>query len=124
MISGVGCGEILYGGRGKKAGRHSNQVLIYIFVGFCRGMIMQISAVISEETQRLLEATVQKRGLKKGFVIEAALRHHLLALNSLPGEFITPPVINVTPESWDNVTQALTQNDGPTPAMQALMADD
>ena len=61
---------------------------------------MQISAVVSDETQRLLESTVQKRGLKKGFVIETALRHYLLALNTVPGEFIVPPVLSYGDAAW------------------------
>jgi len=84
---------------------------------------MQISAVVSEETQRLLDATVQKRGMKKGFVIETALRHYLLVLNAVPGEFITPPVLTVTPESWRSVTEALTDSSEPSPALRELLGD-
>jgi uncharacterized protein (DUF1778 family) len=84
---------------------------------------MQISAIVSEETQRLLDATVQKRGMKKGFVIEIALRHYLLALNAVPGEFITPPVLTVTPESWQSVTEALADSSEPTQALRELLSD-
>jgi hypothetical protein len=84
---------------------------------------MQISAIVSEETQRLLDATVQKRGMKKGFVIETALRHYLLALNAVPGEFITPPVLTVTPESWQAVTAALADTSEPTAALRELLGD-
>lgn len=84
---------------------------------------MQISAVVSDDTQRLLEATVQKRGLKKGFVIETALRHYLLALNAFPGEFIIPPVLTVTSESWQSVSDALADNSEPTPALRELLGD-
>ncbi len=85
---------------------------------------MQISAVVSDETQRLLDTTVQKRGLKKGFVIETALRHYLLALNTVPGEFITPPVLTITPASWQSVTDALADTSEPTPALRELLGDD
>lgn len=84
---------------------------------------MQISAVVSEDTQRLLEATVQKRGLKKGFVIETALRHYLLALNAVPGEFITPPVLTVNEASWKTLTDALTDASDSTPALRELLRD-
>ena len=84
---------------------------------------MQISAIVSDETQRLLDATVQKRGMKKEFVIETALRHYLLALNAVPGEFITPPVLTVTPESWRSVTAALADTSEPTPALRELLGD-
>ncbi len=84
---------------------------------------MQISAIVSDETQRLLDATVQKRGLKKGFVIETALRHYLLALNAIPGEFITPPVLTLTPESWQAMTAALADTAEPTPALRELLGN-
>lgn len=84
---------------------------------------MQISAVVSEDTQRLLDATVQKRGLKKGFVIETALRHYLLALNAVPGDFIIPPVLTVTQESWQGVVGALNENSEAIPALRELLAD-
>jgi DNA invertase Pin-like site-specific DNA recombinase len=55
----------------------------------------QISASVSKETEKLLDAYTRKRGIKKSFVIEQALRHHLLAADEIPEEFIVPPVLHV-----------------------------
>jgi hypothetical protein len=50
----------------------------------------QISASISDETRERLERYVRARGVKKGFVIEQALLHHLQALSELPEEVVVP----------------------------------
>ena len=84
---------------------------------------MQISAVVSDETQRLLDSTVQKRGLKKGFLIETALRHYLLALNTVPGEFIVPPVLSLSPDGWHTLMESTDDKSEPTPALKELMRD-
>ena len=84
---------------------------------------MQISAVVSDETQRLLDSTVQKRGLKKGFLIETALRHYLVALNTIPGEFIVPPVLSLSTEGWNALTKALEDTGEPFSALKELMQD-
>lgn len=84
---------------------------------------MQISAVVSDETQRLLDSTVQKRGLKKGFLIETALRHYLVALNTIPGEFIVPPVLSLSTEGWKALTKALEDTGEPVSALKKLMQD-
>ena len=44
---------------------------------------IQISANISVETKALLEKYAEVQGVKKAFVIEQALLHHLQALNEL-----------------------------------------
>ena len=44
----------------------------------------QISAYISKETKILVEQYVKSRGIKKAFLIESALLHHLQALKDLP----------------------------------------
>jgi len=51
----------------------------------------QISAYISEETKNLVERYVRARGVKKGFLVESALLHHLQALEKLPADVIIPP---------------------------------
>lgn len=84
---------------------------------------MQISPVVSDETQRLLDSTVQKRGLKKGFLIETALRHYLVALNTIPGEFIVPPVLSLSTEGWKALTKALEDAGEPASALKKLMQD-
>lgn len=81
----------------------------------------QISASITKETKRLLDSYVRKRGTKKSFVIEQALRHHLLAVNEIPEEYIIPPVIRVSEESMRKIADLMEKPPKPTHAMLELM---
>ena len=81
----------------------------------------QISANVSKETKKLLDAYTRKRGIKKSFVIEQALRHHLLAAEEIPEEYIVPPVLRVNIESLRTIVAQLEANEPPTAAMLELM---
>ena len=81
----------------------------------------QISASVSKETKKLLDAYTRKRGIKKSFVIEQALRHHLLAADEIPEEFIVPPVLRVKMEGLKAIVEQLESAAPPTPAMVELM---
>jgi hypothetical protein len=81
----------------------------------------QISANISKETKKLLDAYTRKRGIKKSFVIEQALRHHLLAAEEIPEEYIVPPVLRVKIEGLRAIVAQMEAKDPPTPAMLELM---
>lgn len=81
----------------------------------------QISAYISEETKRELERLVRSRGFKKGFVVEQALRHHLLALRALPEDVVIPPVIVLSRESFESVAKEVRRPSKPTPSLRKLM---
>lgn len=81
----------------------------------------QISANISRETKQMLDAYVRRYGLKKSYVIEQALRHHLLAVNEIPEEYIIPPVIRLTEEGARMIAEMLENPPAPTPEMQELM---
>ena len=85
---------------------------------------IQISAHISRDTKEELEKLVRSRGLKKGFVIECALRHHLQALKEIPGEFIIPPTLVVTRESFKKLLKQLKSPPKPTPELRKLMQGD
>jgi hypothetical protein len=82
----------------------------------------QISAYISETTSSELEAYVDARGLKKGYVIEQAIKHHLRALRELPAEVIVPPQVVVDAEVGEQLLTMLKKPPKPTPAMRALFA--
>jgi len=82
---------------------------------------VQISAVIPATTRDLLERHVRATGMKKGRLIENALRHHLLALQELPADLIVPARIVVTRRSGDRVLRRL-ESRKPTPALRELMA--
>jgi len=81
----------------------------------------QISAFVSKSVKARLEKVVRARGLKKGFVIERALAHHLHALEEIPGEFIIPPTLVVTADSFDTLLKKLKNPPAPTVALRALM---
>ena len=69
----------------------------------------------------MLDNFVRKRGTKKSFVIEQALRHHLLAVNEIPEEYFIPPVIRVSAESGKMILDMIETPPKPTPAMRELM---
>jgi uncharacterized protein (DUF1778 family) len=81
----------------------------------------QISASVSKETKKLLDAYTRKHGIKKSFVIEQALRHHLLAANEIPEEFIVPPVLRVKLDGLKAIVAQLESPEPATPAMLELM---
>ncbi|MCF8197894.1 MAG: hypothetical protein K9J42_03950 [Sulfuritalea sp.] len=61
--------------------------------------------------------------MKKGFLIETALRHYLLALNAVPGEFIVPPVLSLSPDGWQTLMSSAEDKSEPPPALKDLMRD-
>ncbi len=83
---------------------------------------IQISAVISKSTKEMLEALVKARGLKKGFLVEEALRHHLQALQELPDDIIIPSTLVLTRKSFEEVVREIESPAPPTPALRKLMS--
>lgn len=81
----------------------------------------QVSASISEETAKLLDSYAEEHGVKKGYLIETALLHHMQALRELPADVIIPPRIVVTEESMRSIADLLEKPPAPTPAMKTLM---
>jgi len=81
---------------------------------------VQISAVISTDTKALLEEYAEAHGVKKGHLIEEALRYHLQALRELPADVIIPPRIVVSGESGAEILELLENPRPPTPAMREL----
>ncbi|MHB1193085.1 MAG: GNAT family N-acetyltransferase [Longimicrobiales bacterium] len=62
---------------------------------------MQISAPVSQETKELLEAYSRATGIKKGYLVESALRYHLRALTELPADALVPPRLTLSPRDED-----------------------
>ena len=81
----------------------------------------RITAYISEQTKKELDRIVRSRGLKKGDVIEQALRHHLQALKEIPEEFIIPPVLVLRDESFEKLLRQIKSSPKPTPELRKLM---
>lgn len=82
----------------------------------------QISAFVSEETKRELERYAEAHGLKKGHLIEEALRHHLQALRELPADLVIPPRIVLSADSYGKVAELVSKPRRPTRALRELMA--
>jgi hypothetical protein len=84
--------------------------------------VAQISAFISLGTKELLERHVRATGLKKGYLVEQALRHHLLVLEQIPAEYVVHPRIVVTRESGKAVIEQSESGQAPA-ALRDLMRD-
>jgi hypothetical protein len=80
----------------------------------------QISAFISDSTKQALEEYAEAHGLKKAYIIEAALLHHLQALQELPLDVIIPARLVVTSGSGQALLEQIDKPQGPTQAMREL----
>ena len=81
----------------------------------------RISTYISETTKEQVERYAEAHGVKKGFLVEEALLHHLQALRELPGDIVIPPRITVTAKSFAMVAELVKKPRQPTKTLRALM---
>lgn len=81
----------------------------------------QISAYISASTKEQVERYAESHGVKKGYLVEEALLHHLQALRELPADIVIPPRVTVTSESFEVVAKLLKKPRKPTKALRELM---
>jgi uncharacterized protein (DUF1778 family) len=84
----------------------------------------QISAPVSKETKELLEQHSKATGIKKGHLIESALRYHLRALQELPADALVPARVVLTRGSFEEVVDRLRSPGEPTDELRDLMRDD
>jgi hypothetical protein len=82
---------------------------------------MQISAEISQGTKQLLERYSRAHGVKKQFLIESALLHHIQALEELPANVIIPPRLVVSATSGRKIAKLITKRQKPTRKLVELM---
>ena len=82
----------------------------------------QISAFVSSSTRALLERHVRATGVRKGHVVEQALRHHLQALQELPADIVIHPKLVVTLRSGKAILEQI-ETGKPTRALRRLMRD-
>jgi hypothetical protein len=82
----------------------------------------QISAYISKATKQQVERYTEAHGVKKGHLIEEALLHHLQALRELPADIVIPPLLVLTSESFDKVSDLVNKPRKPSKALRDLMA--
>ncbi len=85
--------------------------------------ITQVSAYISAETKAEVEAYVKRRGIKKAYLIEEALQHHLQALREIPEDLVIPSRLMLTDEAMAEIAERITREDQPTGALKALFRD-
>lgn len=82
----------------------------------------QISALVSETTRDLLERHVRATGVKKGHLVEQALRHHLQALQELPADVVIHPTLVVTRKSGEAILRQMKTGKA-NKALRKLMRD-
>ena len=82
----------------------------------------QISAYISESTKQRVERYAEAHGVKKGYLVEEALLHHLQALHELPADIVIPPRLIVTAKSFEKVAELVETPRQPTAALRDLMS--
>lgn len=80
----------------------------------------QVSAYISAETKAEVEAFVKRRGVKKAWLIEEALQHHLQALREIPEDLIIPSRLILTEKAMAEIAERITREGQPTAALKAL----
>ena len=83
----------------------------------------QVSAYISEETKADVEAYVKRHGVKKAYLIEAALQHHLQALRDIPEDLIIPSRLVLTGAAMTELAERITRKDTPTESLKTLFRD-
>jgi len=83
----------------------------------------QVSAHISAETKAEIEAYVKRHGVKKAYLIEEALQHHLQALREIPEDLIIPSRLVMTDEAMAEIAERITREDPPAGALKALFRD-
>jgi hypothetical protein len=82
----------------------------------------QISTYISESTKEHLEQYAEAHGVKKGYLVEQALLHHLQALRELPADIVIPPRLTVSSRSFEAARKLIQKPRKPTKALRDLMA--
>lgn len=83
----------------------------------------QVSAYISEETKTQVEAYAKSHGVKKAYLIEEALQHHLQALREIPEDLIIPSRLVLTSEAMAQIVERLAQEAQPTAALKTLFRE-
>jgi len=81
----------------------------------------QISTVLSPETKASLDRHVRATGVKKGYLLEEALRYHLRALDALPADVLVAPRIVLTQRSFQEVVRQIQFPGKPTKKLRELM---
>jgi hypothetical protein len=70
----------------------------------------------------MMEKQVRKTDIKKGYLSEQALLHHLQALNEIPQEYVVHPRIVLTRATAEEMLRRA-ENPDPAPALRDLLSD-
>jgi hypothetical protein len=84
--------------------------------------IDQLSAPISRETRAMLDRYSERTGIKKGHLIEEALRSYLIAHEGLPPDQIVPSTVQLSAASSRKFVREL-RGRKPNAALKKLMRD-
>ena len=66
---------------------------------------------------------MKRRGVKKAYLIEEALQHHLQALREIPEDLIIPSRLVLTEKAMAEIAERLAQEGQPTEALKALFRE-
>ena len=83
----------------------------------------QVSAYISEETRAEIEAYVKRHGVKKAYLIEEALQHHLQALREIPEDLVIPSRLVLTREAMNQIAGRIEGKGEPSEALKDLFRE-
>lgn len=83
----------------------------------------QISAFISEETKAQVETYVKRRGVKKAYLVEEALQHHLQALREIPEDLVIPARLVLSKDALTQVADRIAADERATDALKSLLGN-
>ena len=66
---------------------------------------------------------MKRRGVKKAYLIEEALQHHLQALREIPEDLIIPSRLVLTEKAMAEIAERLAEAGLPTEALKALFRE-
>lgn len=84
--------------------------------------IDQLSTPITRETREMLDRYSKKTGIKKGYLIEEALRSYLIAHEGLPRDLVVPSTLELTKAASKQFQRELRARK-PNAALKKLMRD-
>ncbi len=82
----------------------------------------QLSTPITRETREMLDRYSKRTGIKKGYLIEEALRSYLIAHEGLPRDLVVPSTLELTAASSKRFVRELKARK-PNAALKKLMRD-
>lgn len=82
----------------------------------------QLSTPISRETREMLDRYSKRTGIKKGHLIEEALRSYLIAHEGLPADVVVPSTLVLGPSASRKFVREV-RGVKPNAALKKLMRD-